>query len=343
MLESTHSKRKMSRLEYVWIDGYNLTRSKIKYLPSASVMTLKDIPEWNYDGSSTGQAITKNSEIILKPVRLYPSPFAHSDYLVLCDTWSYPDESHGSNNRVELVKLMGSNPQGARYGFEQEFFLVDQTGTTLFADKPQKDYYCGVGANNALGRECVETAMDNCIKAGLNITGMNAEVAPGQWELQIDDMGLAACDGLWMLRYILTKTAERYNLGIDLHPKPLLYRGKSWNGSGCHANFSTYAMRGERLKVNETGYDCILKAIHRLAETHTKDMMVYGEDNQLRLTGSCETSGINTFTWGVGDRSASIRIPQSTELTGCGYFEDRRPASNCDPYLVASVLYGSAN
>lgn len=41
---------------------------------------------------------------------------------------------------------------------------------------------------------------------------------------------------------------------------------------------------------------------------------------------------------GVANRTASIRIPQNVADAGCGYFEDRRPASNCDPYAVASVI-----
>ena len=325
------------RVEYVWIDGYTLTRSKTRCLPrtTESALTLAEIPDWNYDGSSTGQAVVQNSEILLKPVRLYPSPFAHSDYLVLCDTWSCPEEPHGTNNRVDFARLLGENPEGARYGFEQEFFLTNPAGQPLgmSADKPQRDYYCGVGANNAMGRECVETAMDNCLKAGLNLSGMNAEVAPGQWELQIDDLGLAACDGLWMLRYILTKTAEAFGFGIELHPKPLRRHNLSLNGSGCHANFSTALMRAPN------GYALIERTIAQLCQYHSKDMMVYGEDNHLRLSGSCETSDMDTFSWGVGDRSASVRIPEATVRDQRGYFEDRRPASNMDPYLVAHVLY----
>ena len=44
------------------------------------------IPEWNYDGSSTGQAEGKKSEVILKPVYVCPDPFRRNiqySYLVL--------------------------------------------------------------------------------------------------------------------------------------------------------------------------------------------------------------------------------------------------------------------
>lgn len=313
-------------IEYVWIDGKNNTRSKTRVLTKNDIK-LSDIPEWNYDGSSTEQATTTQSEVIIKPVALYKSPFPFINYLVLCDTWLPSGEPHPTNTRITYLSTIN---KGERFGFEQEFFLTDRTGTILTSsNEPQGDYYCGVGANHAIERKCIVEAMTNCITAGLKITGMNAEVAPAQWELQIDDMGIDACDGLWMLRYILTRTVESYGFGITFHPKPL---SKEWNGSGCHTNFSTTQM------MEPNGYSCILDTITKLSKTHTTDILYYGEDNRMRLSGKCETSSYDTFSYGVGDRTASIRIPNSTYSNKCGYLEDRRPASNMDPYIVARIL-----
>ena len=58
-----------------------------------------------------------------------------------------------------------------------------------------------------------------------------------------------------------------------------------------------------------------------------------------RLTGKYETADINTFSYGVANRGCSIRIPRSTEADGFGYLEDRRPSSNCDPYVVTSKIF----
>jgi glutamine synthetase len=296
-------------LEYIWIDGYNTTRSKTRCLDLdldlGLGIDLKDVPYWNYDGSSTGQAETQNSEIELRPVAIYPSCFEGIDYLVLCETWTEYGP-HESNTRQ---RFLSHNRAGSRFGFEQEFFL--NTATPVSLDTVQKDFYCGVGA--PIGRPVIMKALARCIKSGLHITGMNAEVAPGQWELQIDDIGVKACDGLWILRYILTRTAEEMSCTINLHPKPVL----TWNGSGCHANFSTPEMR------NENGLPEIMRVINNLAQAHSVDIMEYGTDNYLRLTGN---------------RGASIRIPKETFKHGSGYLEDRRPASNMDPYVVASIL-----
>jgi glutamine synthetase len=65
---------------------------------------------------------------------------------------------------------------------------------------------------------------------------------------------------------------------------------------------------------------------------------VYGTDNHLRLTGKHETASIDAFTYGVANRGASVRIPRETEKNQKGYFEDRRPASNIDPYVVTAKI-----
>jgi glutamine synthetase len=57
------------------------------------------------------------------------------------------------------------------------------------------------------------------------------------------------------------------------------------------------------------------------------------------MTGGHETSSYNEFSAGVADRGCSVRIGNKTKAEKKGYFEDRRPSSNCDPYLVTSKLY----
>lgn len=83
----------------------------------------------------------------------------------------------------------------------------------------------------------------------------------------------------------------------------------------------------------------IIDACEKLGKNHQKHINLYGAGNNRRLTGDCETNSIGSFKYGVADRGASIRIPRFTERDGKGFMEDRRPASNIDPYVVTSLIF----
>lgn len=82
----------------------------------------------------------------------------------------------------------------------------------------------------------------------------------------------------------------------------------------------------------------IKSCMPKLEAAHEKHIAVYGVDNDARLSGAFETQAIDKFSWGVADRGASIRVGRDVEAAGKGYFEDRRPGSNIDPYVVTAAL-----
>lgn len=329
-------------VEYVWLDvnGHTRSKSRVLYQKKPEKMEDVNIPFWNYDGSSCGQADGDNSEVILKPQSVFPDPFRGGDSLiVLCDTYLPDMTPHPTNtrNKAEDVFAMWPNSE-PMYGLEQEFFLMKGTkiyalsaleGDSLDEIPEQGQYYCSAGGNCAIGREVVEMAFKRCILAGIHVTGLNAEVAPSQWEIQVCASGIAAADQLIMMRYILNRTAEMFGLWVNYEPKPI---EGDWNGSGCHVNFSTKSMR------EDGGYDHIIKAVENLKGAHDKHIAAYGKNNEMRLTGKHETCSMDKFTYGVADRGASVRIPQDTHKNKKGYFEDRRPSSNMDPYVVTSMI-----
>lgn len=325
------------KLEYIWLDGYtpepNL-RSKIKIMDLPEGFGINDLPEWSFDGSSTKQAEGNFSDCILKPVRFYNS-FDLAQWpttYVFCEVMNSDGIPHLSNHR----SLINNDDDSMWFGFEQEYVIKDSKGNIVGFPEggyplPQGRYYCGIGTGNASAREFVDMHLQVCLNAGLEITGVNAEVLLGQWEYQLLSKGkLKAGDDLWMSRYLLYKVAEYYNYIIDLHPKPL--QDGDWNGSGLHTNFSTKKMREEG---GEEYFNSIFKAFELRHDEHIK---VYGSNNHLRLTGLHETQSINKFSHGVSDRGASVRIPQSTTKEWKGYLEDRRPASNANPYEVINVI-----
>ena len=87
------------------------------------------------------------------------------------------------------------------------------------------------------------------------------------------------------------------------------------------------------------GLSEIVSAIKKLGTKHDQHIAAYGEGNERRLTGLHETASIENFSFGVANRGCSVRIPRATDAEGCGYLEDRRPSSNCDPYVVTSLVF----
>lgn len=333
--------------EYIWIDSVNMVRSKSRTLIVSGVKRLKleDLPEWNFDGSSTGQASGDNSEVILKPKFKCKDPFNRKNILVLCDCYDLNDIPIPTNHRYNANKIFEQvEKEIPWFGIEQEYVMYDVhtrrplgwpspedgNGTTM---EPQGKYYCGVGANRVFGRRIVAEHYKKCLTAGLKISGINAEVMPGQWEFQVGPCeGIEAGDHLWVARYILERVGEIYGVYISYDPKPEDQdKEQKWNGSGCHINFSSLKMREPK------GLNYIYDAINKLSQKHKEHLDVYG-DNSKRLTGTHETSSPDVFTSGVADRTASIRIPSQTAKQGCGYLEDRRPASDIDPYIVTSII-----
>ncbi len=326
-----------SKLEYIWLDGYDPTqslRSKTKIVDDFSG-DLADAPIWAFDGSSTEQADGSASDCLLKPVSVFADPdrFGGDGWLVMAEVLSADGSAHASNGRATI----DDDDDEFWFGFEQEYTIIDpDTGRPLGFPKegfpaPQGPYYTSVGTQNAYGRELVDEHLHLCLAAGLNVEGINAEVMMGQWEFQIFAKGAGRSgDEIWVGRYLLERTAEKYGLVIDWHPKPI--KG-DWNGSGMHANFSNDAMR---TAGNKETFTQICEEFSKHIQEH---VAVYGADNDQRLTGLHETQAIDKFSYGEYDRGASIRIPIGTiDDDWKGRLEDRRPASNADPYKVAAVI-----
>jgi glutamine synthetase len=324
----------MHKLEYLWLDGCNPTqiRSKTKIVRSFGRKG-GEAPVWGFDGSSTEQAEGKNSDCVLKPVRIYPHPSEQDNSsIVLCEVWNVDDTPHSTNTRRELEETLQDLESDIDewVGFEQEYTLYENNKPYGWPDigepPPQGDYYCGRNIGEHISRE----HMNACIEAGIQICGTNAEVMLGQWEYQIGAGGsIHMSDDLWVARWLMERICEKHDLSVSLHPKPI---AGDWNGAGCHTNFSTGEMR------EEGGYPAIIEACEKLSENPQEHIDVYGQDNDQRLTGEHETCSIEEFRYGVSDRGASIRIPWQVEKDGCGYLEDRRPSSNCDPYKVSKKL-----
>ena len=344
--------------EYIWMDGgseeipvQNLrSKTRVVYLPDQqqSAIDHSSFPEWGFDGSSTNQAGSENSDQVLKPVRVINDPIRRgATFLVLCEVHTPDGEPHETNSRQKLAKVLaaGAASHDPWFGFEQEYTLYNvKTGRPLgwpergIPVRAQGPYYCGVGADEVAGRKLVEAHLHACMHAGIMIYGLNAEVMLGQWEFQVGHRGfpnetadpMTVADHLIFARWILFRLGEDYGISATLGCKP---EPGDWNGAGAHTNFSTKGMRDKA-----TGKASIVAAIKAMAEVHEDHIAEYGHGLELRLTGKHETCSIDEFKAGESDRGASIRIPAHVNKQGYGYIEDRRPGANCDPYRVCARI-----
>ena len=329
------------KLEYIWLDGYTplaSLRSKTKIKEFAKRPKLDELPIWGFDGSSTQQAEGKSSDVVLKPVAVYPDSTRKDAVLAMCETFLHTGEPHQTNTRTTIP-----DDPDTWFGFEQEYFLWKDGAPLGFPaggfPGPQGPYYTGVGYKNIgdVAREIVEQHIDLCLKAGINLEGINAEVAKGQWEFQIFGKGSKnAADQLWVARYLMARLCEKYRIDVEWRCKPVLGPFSApldWNGSGMHTNFSTKHMR----EVGGKAYfEKLMAAFNKHRDEH---IAVYGPENHLRLTGLHETQSIDKFSYGIADRGASIRVPHIFIASDYkGYLEDRRPNSAADPYLVAGRI-----
>merc|ERR1711871_899972 len=280
--------------EYIWIGGSEEDlRSKCRTLAKkAGGYKPEDLPEWNYDGSSTNQAPGDNSEVIIKPRAVFKDPFRPGDnILVLCDTYTpagvpLPTNTRNASNAI-MEKAKDLEPW---FGLEQEYTLFEADFKTPLGwppsgfPAPQGPYYCGMGANASYGRHIVEAHYRACLYAGIKISGVNAEVMPGQWEYQVGPcVGTESGDQLWISRFLMLRVCELFRVNVSWDPKPMREEG---------------------------GYAEIIKACEALGAPGVPEAHIaaYGAGNERRLTGKHETASINEYSYGVANRGASIRI-----------------------------------
>ncbi|KAJ2947014.1 hypothetical protein O0L34_g16358 [Tuta absoluta] len=325
---------------YVWIDGTGVNlRAKERTLDFVP-KTFKDLPVWYYDGANTNQATPDNSDTFMFPEVIYHDPFRRGSHiLVLCDTYQYSYQPTNSNFRKDCVMVTEKGEvEEPWFGFNQEFMLQTTDGHPLGwpaggFPAPPGPYYCAVGANKIVARDLMEAFYRSCLFAGVKVNGIHAGTSPAQWCFQVGPSpGIKSADDLWMARYILSRLAEEYGVIASLEPQPV----PDWPGNGTFLYFSSKDMR------DDEGILVIERMIDKLARRHGVHINEYdahnGEDNVRRLTGRNGMPHIKDFTAGVANRNCCVRIPRQVSEDKRGYIEDRRPASNADPYRLIIIM-----
>lgn len=334
--------------DYLWIDGIQPTaglRAKTRWVEvDTDEPDARNFPALDFQGVPTHQGDEDGADLRLQPIRVIHDPLREGrHYLVLCEVIGADGYPHASNTRAALREVIDAGGRGHApwLGFEQQYTLTRHGRPPgLDGEGPLPapgSAYCSVGADRVFGRDVAERHALACERAGLALHGFNAEGMPGRWEFQLgprgkrqdDPSALSIADQLWLARYLLIRIAEQAGIIVSFDTRPS--RG-DWNGAGLRTRLSTAAMRGEK------GLRAIQSAVQRLQSRHVDHVLVYGDGLEARLDGALGQCPISEFSVGYGDRRASIHIPAGGKDAGPGYFEDRRPGANADPYRVAARL-----
>ncbi|KAK6127475.1 hypothetical protein DH2020_038792 [Rehmannia glutinosa] len=287
--------------EYVWIGGSGMDlRSKARTL-SKPVSDPSKLPKWNYDGSSTGQAPGEDSEVILYPQAIFRDPFRRgNNILVMCDAYTPAGEPIPTNKRHSAAKIF-SHPDVVA---EVPWYGIEQEYTLLQKEVKWPLGWPTGGYPGPQGPYYCGIGADKAFGRDIVDAHYKACLYAGINISGINGSGNFKLDRLLASQLRITEIA---GVVVSFDPKPI--QG-DWNGAGAHTNYSTKSMR-------EDG----------------------GFKSSRRQFKSLDSGTRNTLLpMGVANRGASIRVGRDTEKEGKGYFEDRRPASNMDPYVVTSMI-----
>ncbi|XP_013601832.1 PREDICTED: glutamine synthetase cytosolic isozyme 1-3-like [Brassica oleracea var. oleracea] len=179
--------------------------------------------------------VYKISDMILKfidlcymfIIDLYFIMNSGNNILVMCDAYTPAGNPIPTNKRYNAAKIFSNSKVVSEepwYGIEEEYTLMQKGVNWPIGGfpGPQGPYYCGVGADKAIGRDIMDAHYKACLYAGIGISGVNGEVTLGQWEFQVGPVeGISTGDQVWVARYLLERITEISGVNFSFDPKPV--------------------------------------------------------------------------------------------------------------------------
>jgi len=270
---------------------------------------------------------------------LSPVPWLERTGRVICDTMWYDGTVQMASPRMLLKKMLGV-AEGLGFkvmmGHEYEFYVVDaQTRQPIFGGQPIF----------ATAKTHQNPIIDDLIKVlqaqGVDIITYNVEHGPGQVEINYSaEVGVAAADTGFLFKNTVKEYLASRSLLATFMTKP--YKGLS--GSCAHYHISLLDRQTEDnafLDLDDPdGMSQTFKSFIQGVLDHTRSSMAIWSP-----TPNCyrrirpRTYAPSNISWGIQDRSASIRVKASKDKAT--HMEVRVPAAMSNPYLVAASVIGS--
>lgn len=344
--------------------GKRLTRNSFRKLYSGSVrapgslyildVTGQTVPTMRY-GMADGDPdmFCRPAPGTLKPVPWAEQPLGQVLASMTEDdgTPLYSDPRAILASAVARLGELGLTPKVA---IELEFYLLDRKRRAGGQPQPAFSEESGyrqsttqvAGMEELYDFESFLAEVARCCEIqGIPAEAASKEYAPGQYEINLHyvDKAVTACDQAVMLKRVVKAVARRHGLVASFMAKPFEDRA----GSGMHAHVSLYERdganafaQGERQEINGMAVGEPLRhAVAGLIGCMAESMAIFAPNaNSYRRFRPGLFVPISP-SWGVNNRSASIRIPPSEDEAM--RIEHRNAGADANPYLVtAAILAG---
>jgi len=262
-------------------------------------------------------------------------PWLANTARVICDTKWYDGRAQLAAPRMVLKNVLAAAAEmgfGVKMGHEYEFYVVDL--------ESRKPLYTGQPIF-VTARSHQHPAMEKLLRvlqaSGVDMITANAEHGPAQWELNFAALdGVAAADRAFVFKNTVKEFLRTEGLLATFMTKP--YKGIS--GSCSHFHVSLYSLEsGENVFLdtgNKDGMSAIMQSFVQGILDHARAAQALWNP-----TPNCyrrirpATFAPSNISWGVEDRSASVRIKASKDKRQ--HLEVRVPSALSNPYLTAAA------
>ncbi|HEY9215638.1 MAG TPA: glutamine synthetase family protein [Ancylobacter sp.] len=270
---------------------------------------------------------------------LSPVPWLERTGRVICDTMWYDGRPQMAAPRLLLKKMLSLvDKLGfiAKMGHEYEFYVVDAaTRQPIFGGQPIF----------ATARTHQVPAIDELIKVlqaqGIDIITYNVEHGPGQVEINYEALdGVAASDCAFVFKGTVKEYLAKHGLLATFMTKP--YKGLSGSCSHFHISLiDKHTGQNAFLDTNEeNGLSNTFRSFIQGVLDHTPAAMaVWSPTPNCYRRIRPRTYAPSNISWGIQDRSASVRVKASGDQST--HMEVRVPAAMSNPYLVAATTIGA--
>jgi glutamine synthetase len=273
--------------------------------------------------------------MVADPASVSNVPWLTNTARVICDTKWYDGRPQLAAPRTVLKTVLAAAAEmgfGVKMGHEYEFYVVDlETRKPLYTGQPIF----------VTARSHQHPAMEKLLRvlqaSGVDMITANAEHGPAQWELNFAALdGIAAADRAFVFKNTVKEFLRTEGLLATFMTKP--YKGLS--GSCSHFHVSLFDLEsGANIFFDggdKDGMSGVMKSFTQGILDHAR-----AEQALWNPTTNCyrrirpATFAPSNISWGVEDRSASVRIKASKDKRQ--HLEVRVPSALSNPYLTAAA------